>query len=1220
MHKTAKKALLVLLSACSATCLSLGVAACDQNAAPPTPKPNYENPQTATFTATVAAGNKKISDVVVTWTNRNTGIVAAVAHTNADGVATCNIVPADYSVTIVGYSTTLYANKGGAKFADGATTDVEFELTEIVTSTYSASVIAGAEGLAGAGIAWVNAETGEIAATMLTDSDGYATTVLETGDYYAVLEEYSDGYINNQGTLTATAASPRVTYSLTAMTGVARPTTPYYAYVTSSSSPVEGVGVVFYDGGNVPVYATYTDENGSVRANITNALGASGEYTVKISGYTALGYTTTVDSGKVTLDNDRADFEIERSINASNSYNIKVTSQGGMALRGVTVNLMQNGVVVASGITNSSGRASIFCEFGDYTVSFSAPTGFTEDEEAKYEISTNVHDYTFSLKSAVIESTVPSNKVYAIGDVMYDFSVRDAETNEDLVLSSLLEKYKAVVLNFWYIGCGPCRMEFPFIQEAYEDYDDRIAFVALSNQDTAEQIRSFKTGKHSLNSNVYTFNMGYDNAGLTQAFNVAGFPTTVVVDRYGVVAYATSGNDTSADSWKNLFETYVSDDYTQDINQGNNNNSGSATEREHPDVEQDAFDETFIGALANDKFKVEASQLTGEDSDPYSWPFNVAESGADKVISATNVGHDSSYAILYVNDIAVAKDKALVFEYDIVTESNADILYAMIDTKESSAANFQLYATLSGNSGSWQQCIPYVSTEDKTISLAFCYRKNSATSAQNEHVYIKNLNVIDISEATKHTDVRHDAAIRAIDEKTGYSSYVTPTFNENDGYYHVGGENGPLLYIDMLYNTPYSRLHIQPSARANALYYIALRVLGTTDDDGNTHMVIGDVDYTEAARRWARTQSDSDNGLLPVSKEIYDFVQAMLGEITKPKYGGEYGTTTYENQWLEFCSYYVHYGNKEAGERCDAYDDPTVGMMVISAISIDFEGEFTGLAGYSETKVIDDYRGLAIYRGTRTKFTAPATGVYSFYVPAQGEVDPEGSIVNPDAEENYFASCGDFLGRNGIEFGFKLYAYLEKGETTYVICGQAPQMTGKMNLTITYESTSAIDVLTSCDLGLGTSSYEMDENGNPVRYFYNAIPVILGDDDYYYALVNGEQGSKIYLDFLTENAIITAGMTVKDVLDRGGFNLLSSGGKNYTTVMTELYNKAISRDKNDPLYGLVEVNSQTAQILHEFLAAQYSSFGDEGDLDSNKWVGFCWYLRNVSADHKYHSA
>ena len=55
-----------------------------------------------------------------------------------------------------------------------------------------------------------------------------------------------------------------------------------------------------------------------------------------------------------------------------------------------------------------------------------------------------------------------------LGDVMFDFTVT-ASDGKEYTLSELLKEKDAVVLNFWYLNCAPCRMEFPYLQEAYED-------------------------------------------------------------------------------------------------------------------------------------------------------------------------------------------------------------------------------------------------------------------------------------------------------------------------------------------------------------------------------------------------------------------------------------------------------------------------------------------------------------------------------------------------------------------------------------------------------------------------------------------------------------------------------------------------------------------------------------------------------------------------------
>ena len=97
-----------------------------------------------------------------------------------------------------------------------------------------------------------------------------------------------------------------------------------------------------------------------------------------------------------------------------------------------------------------------------------------------------------------------------LGKPFPDFTVTDTDGNT-LTLSEALKDHEAVLINFWATWCGPCRNEFPAINKVYEEYKDRVAFIALSKEpkDTNEIISSFRqengltlpmgrTGWHSL--------------------------------------------------------------------------------------------------------------------------------------------------------------------------------------------------------------------------------------------------------------------------------------------------------------------------------------------------------------------------------------------------------------------------------------------------------------------------------------------------------------------------------------------------------------------------------------------------------------------------------------------------------------------------------------------------------------------------------------------------
>ena len=72
---------------------------------------------------------------------------------------------------------------------------------------------------------------------------------------------------------------------------------------------------------------------------------------------------------------------------------------------------------------------------------------------------------------AVAESTF-----YQLGDKMDDFTVTTHD-GRSLTLSEVLKEKDAVLINFWATWCNPCRNEFPFMEEAYQQYADKVEII-----------------------------------------------------------------------------------------------------------------------------------------------------------------------------------------------------------------------------------------------------------------------------------------------------------------------------------------------------------------------------------------------------------------------------------------------------------------------------------------------------------------------------------------------------------------------------------------------------------------------------------------------------------------------------------------------------------------------------------------------------------------------
>ncbi len=98
-----------------------------------------------------------------------------------------------------------------------------------------------------------------------------------------------------------------------------------------------------------------------------------------------------------------------------------------------------------------------------------------------------------------------------------------------------------VVLNFWYAGCPPCRVEAPDLQAVHDQYGDEVTFLGVNTRDSAANAGAFEK----------EFGVEYDSIldvstrDVLSAFaeNVppSAVPTTLVLDADGRVAARISG-------------------------------------------------------------------------------------------------------------------------------------------------------------------------------------------------------------------------------------------------------------------------------------------------------------------------------------------------------------------------------------------------------------------------------------------------------------------------------------------------------------------------------------------------------------------------------------------------------------------------------------------------------------------------------------------------------
>ena len=110
-----------------------------------------------------------------------------------------------------------------------------------------------------------------------------------------------------------------------------------------------------------------------------------------------------------------------------------------------------------------------------------------------------------------------------------DFTVYDAEGNS-YKLSDF--RGKPVLLNFWASWCGPCKMEMPDFEKAYQTYGEDIHFVIVNLTDGAQE--TVESASAFIAEQGYTFPVYYDTAiDAAMQYGVSAIPVSYFLDAEG---------------------------------------------------------------------------------------------------------------------------------------------------------------------------------------------------------------------------------------------------------------------------------------------------------------------------------------------------------------------------------------------------------------------------------------------------------------------------------------------------------------------------------------------------------------------------------------------------------------------------------------------------------------------------------------------------------------
>ena len=144
------------------------------------------------------------------------------------------------------------------------------------------------------------------------------------------------------------------------------------------------------------------------------------------------------------------------------------------------------------------------------------------------------------------------------GQILPDFSVQTI-TGTTFTLSESLKTHDLVLINFWATWCGPCCMEFPFLETAWEQYGDRVDVVALS----VEKTDSFDVLTNFSRDYNLNFSVGRDDNDIFNYIDGSAIPTTLIVDKNRCVVAVEIGAKSSTDEFTSLFDSLLSACYSQ---------------------------------------------------------------------------------------------------------------------------------------------------------------------------------------------------------------------------------------------------------------------------------------------------------------------------------------------------------------------------------------------------------------------------------------------------------------------------------------------------------------------------------------------------------------------------------------------------------------------------------------------------------------------------------
>jgi thiol-disulfide isomerase/thioredoxin/Flp pilus assembly protein TadD len=131
-----------------------------------------------------------------------------------------------------------------------------------------------------------------------------------------------------------------------------------------------------------------------------------------------------------------------------------------------------------------------------------------------------------------------------VGSQAPDFALEDFEGKR-----RALSDYggKVVILDFWAEWCGPCRKSLPLLQKLHQAYRGRGTEILGVNLDEPGRMQAARGLVAEQGLEFPMLVGGRMGSGLDQSYQVTGIPTTLVIDKKGIIRFRHIGYRESLD-------------------------------------------------------------------------------------------------------------------------------------------------------------------------------------------------------------------------------------------------------------------------------------------------------------------------------------------------------------------------------------------------------------------------------------------------------------------------------------------------------------------------------------------------------------------------------------------------------------------------------------------------------------------------------------------------